>query len=83
MHEHQEEIRFPAKRPFKEMSKFLDGRTIRQLQVRTRKDEVLVGLPVQFNPQDLVPRIFAAPTKAVGFGISTFARLLGIRIVIE
>ena len=65
------------------MGKLLDGRIVRQLQVRTRKESVLVNLPVEFTPGNYTPRIFTAPTKAVGVGISTLARLLGVRVVID
>ena len=82
MSQSQEEIRFPTKRPFKEMDKLLDGNTVRQMQVRTRNDAILVDLPIEFKPRDLIPRIFTTPIKAVGVGISTTARLLGLRIVI-
>jgi hypothetical protein len=83
MPQNQGEIRFPAKQPFKEMGKLLDGRTVRQLQVRNRKEAVLVDLPVEFNLRNFIPRVLTAPTKAVGVGISTIARLLGVRVVID
>ena len=79
----QEEIRFPAKHPFKEMGKLLDGKSVRQLQVRTRKEAVLVDLPFEFNPGSIIPKVFIAPTKAAGVGISTIAKILGVRIVID
>lgn len=79
----QEEIRFPAKHPIKEMAKLLDGKKVRHLQVRIKKEEILVDMPVEFNPQDFIPKVFIAPTKAVGVGISTIARLLGVRVVVD
>jgi hypothetical protein len=79
----QEKIRFPAKHPFKEMGKLLDGKSVKQLQVKSKKEAVLVNLPVEFNPGSLIPKVFIAPTKAVGVGISTISKILGIRIVID
>lgn len=83
MAQNHDEISFPAQQPFKEMGKLLDGKTIRQLQVRTRKESILVDLTVEFNPGEYIPRIFTAPTKAVGIWISTISRLLGVRVVVD
>jgi hypothetical protein len=82
MSQDQEEIRFPAKNSFREMGKLLEVRTVKQLQVRTKKEAVLVNLPVEFNPRDFIPKVFISPTRAVGVGISTIARLLGVRVVV-
>lgn len=65
------------------MGKLLDGKSVRKVQVRTRKEEILVDLPIEFNPGEYIPKIFTVPTKAVGVWISTISRLLGVRVVVD
>ena len=64
----------------REMDKVVDGEQIDHLQITNKKGEVLMSAPMHLNLGKIVPRVFRAPIKATGYGVSIIAKLLGVRV---
>jgi hypothetical protein len=79
----QDEIKFPTKRPMNEMGKLLDAPSLDNIRVTNKRDRTLLEAPVRVDIGGMIPKVFKAPFKAIGFGVSVLAKLLGVGVVVD
>jgi hypothetical protein len=74
---------FPSKHPMKKMKDILEVREIRGVQVTENEGSVLFDLLLQSDIRKVVPKAFKLPVQALGVGISTVARIFGVKVLFE
>jgi hypothetical protein len=72
---------FPSKRSMKKTRDLLEAGEIEDVQLQTASGSVLANLSLHSDPGEMIPRVFRLPAQAAGVGISTVAKILGLKIV--
>jgi hypothetical protein len=81
MSQDNEKFTYPTKRSMRKTKDLLESGVIEDVQIQTKKGDVLGNLSLQTDAGMMIPRVFKIPAQAVGVGLSTIARLLQLRVV--
>jgi hypothetical protein len=77
----QKEYNYPTKKSMRKTGELIDSDGIQDIRITKENGSVLADLPIQASPNKLIPKVFRLPAQALGIGMSTIARMLGLKIV--
>jgi hypothetical protein len=81
MSQDNEKFTYPTKRSMRRTKDLLESGVIEDVQIQTKKGDVLGNLSLQADAGKIIPGVFKLPAQAAGVGLSTIARILKLRIV--